>query len=243
MSLLIDIGNTRTKWALADNNGHLTEVNSILNADIAKSNLKKIAQNAHNATVANVAGTQMATKISQLLAPLPLHFIQASAHACGVENGYTNPEKLGADRWAALVAAWHAHGRASVVVNAGTAITIDAINDNGKFLGGSIMPGLRLMQASLAQRAVLLNAPEGMLVDFPQNTSDAMQTGCLNAAAGAIHLMLKRLAKHTNTAPMLVISGGDAHKLMQALNVSEKHGMITENLVLQGLMLLQKELR
>jgi pantothenate kinase type III len=79
--------------------------------------------------------------------------------------------------------------------------------------------------------------------DFPTNTQDAVAAGSLNAAAGAIHLMLKRLEKHSGWLPKLIISGGDAHKVAQALNLNAKQVIIIENLVLQGLVLLENEAR
>jgi type III pantothenate kinase len=129
-----------------------------------------------------------------------------------------------------------------VVVNAGTAITIDALGREAAFIGGTIVPGLHLMRESLSRNTAQLNVEEGLMNDFPVNTQDAITTGSLNAVAGAIHLMLKRLEKHSGWLPKLIISGGDAHKVAQALNLNVKQVIITENLVLQGLALLAKEM-
>ena len=245
MLLVMDIGNTRTKWALADAAGRLQESEVCLNTEISKANFS-VAQ-ATKVLVANVAGEAMAQQVSQLLSPLPVHFVTAKSQACGVKNQYA--DNLGIDRWAALIAAWHRTKHATVVVNAGTAITIDALAD-GVFLGGTIMPGLHLLRASLSQNAALLNsqlnAGEGAFVEFPVNTPDAIQTGCLNAVLGAIHLMQKRLEKRSGWLPKLVISGGDARHIAQALNAQAantgtKQVIIIENLVLQGLVLLEKE--
>jgi type III pantothenate kinase len=236
MLLVIDIGNTRTKWALADDVGKLSAMEIYLNADIAK--VKFPMKQAQKAVISNVAGEEMAQKISQLLVPLPLHFVKATKQACGVKNNYQTA--LGADRWAALVAAWHNTKHASVVVNAGTAITIDSLGRDGAFLGGTIMPGLYLMQQALSHNTAQLNVSDGIVREFPTNTQDAITTGCSNAVAGAIHLMLKRLEKHSGWLPKLIISGGDAHKVAQALNLNVKQVIITENLVLQGLVLLEK---
>jgi type III pantothenate kinase len=241
MLLVIDIGNTRTKWALADDKGQLSTIGVCLNAELAKANLP--IKQAQKAVIANVAGAQIAQQITQLLAPLETHFVKVTAEACGLKNNYE--ATLGVDRWAALVAAWHMNKQVGVVVNAGTAITIDALTERGEFLGGSIMPGLHLMRASLSKNAALLNVEEGVLTEFPTNTTDAIQTGCLNAIVGAINLMLKRLEKQCGRAPLLVLSGGDAQVIakalsMQILNLDTKQVIITENLVLQGLALLAK---
>ena len=160
-----------------------------------------------------------------------------------MKNGYAEPAKLGADRWAALIAAWQHTKRATVVVNAGTAITIDALDEKGKFLGGSIMPGLHLMHESLSSNAAQLKVGEGISHQFPNTTQDAIATGSLNAVAGAIGIMLKRLEKHSGWLPKLILSGGDANKVADALKLNLKQVIITENLVLQGLVLLEKEMR
>jgi type III pantothenate kinase len=241
MLLVIDIGNTRTKWALADAAGQLQEIEVCLNAEI--SNVNFPIHQATKVVIANVAGEAIAQQITQLLAPLPIHFATVKAQACGVKNKYA--ANLGIDRWAALVAAWQHTKHATVVVNAGTAITIDALGE-GVFLGGSIMPGLHLLRASLSQHTAQLNVVAGTLAEFPINTPDAIETGCLNAVTGAIHLMQKRLEKRSGWLPKLVMSGGDARHIAQALNAQAantgtKQVMIIENLVLQGLVLLEKE--
>ena len=243
MLLVIDIGNTRTKWALAGGDGHLSEFEVCMNANVATSNLSAISQKADRAMIANVADAAMAQQIAQLLTPLEVSFVTASTQAGGVKNGYIKPEKLGADRWAALIAAWQRTKHATVVVNAGTAITIDVLDEKGTFLGGSIMPGLRLMHESLSNNAAQLNVEEGISQNFPNNTQDAITTGSLNAVAGAIGLMLKRLEKQCGWLPKLVLSGGDANKIAEALKLNLKQVIMMENIVLQGLVLLEKELR
>ncbi|MBC7755454.1 MAG: type III pantothenate kinase [Bdellovibrio sp.] len=241
MLLVIDIGNSRTKWALAGDSGVLTEFEVCMNANIASSNLSAAAQKADNTLIANVAGEAMAQQIGRLLPPLTLKFLTASQQACGVTNNYLMPSKLGADRWAALIAAWQRTKHAAIVVNAGTAITIDAIDEKGAFLGGSIMPGLRLMHESLVINAAQLNVEEGVLQNFPINTQDAITSGSLNAVAGAISLMLKRLEKQCGWLPKLVLSGGDANKIAEALKLNLKQVIMMENIVLQGLVLLAKQ--
>ena len=241
MLLVIDIGNTRTKWALAGDDGRLSEFEVCMNANIAASNLSAASQKADSALIANVAGEALAQQLAQLLMPLEVSFVTASAQAGGVTNGYAKPEKLGADRWAALVAAWHINKHPSLVVNVGTAVTIDALDSKGAFLGGCIMPGLRVMHESLSNNAAQLKVGEGISQSFPINTQDAIATGSLNAVAGAIGIMLKRLEKQCGWLPKLILSGGDANKIADALKLNLKQVIITENLVLQGLVLLAKD--
>ncbi len=249
MLLVIDSGNTRTKWALVNSASEMQATTVCLNADLAISTLKRAAQNANQVLVANVAGQAIAQQIAQLVAPQKAHFITARQQATDVINRYEQAEKLGADRWAGLIAAWHIHHQPTIVINAGTAITIDCLttdeSNKGIFLGGTIMPGIRLMQAGLTHNTAQLKVDEGSHLTFPLNTQDAIQTGCLNAAIGAIAVMHNQLESVCGLPPKLVVSGGDASTIAGALiahlKVDEKRVMIVENLVLKGLAILKKE--
>lgn len=250
MILLIDIGNTRTKWSLADDMGNLSPMQSCLNTDIAA--LRLPTEEVSKVMVANVAGAQMAHHISELVAPLAPTFVQVREAAAGVTNGYA--PTLGLDRWAAIVAAWHQTQQACVVVNAGTAITIDSVDDTGRFLGGTISPGLYLMQNALNQHALQINIHAGSgdayLDDFATNTQNAVTSGSVHAAAGAVLLALLQLHAHTGTTPKLILSGGDADIIAQALKPRLKQVMmlkmvsqdmtIVDDIVLQGLFVLQE---
>ena len=250
MLLVIDSGNTRTKWALAD--GAVMQSTEIcMNADLAQSSLQQAAKKAHKVIIANVAGNLIAQQLTQLIAPLKAHFVVAKHQTNTVINTYEQAEKLGADRWAALIGTWQISQQPTLVVNAGTAITMDCLvagkDNKGVFLGGTIMPGLSLMQAALNGNAAQLNVEKGEHQGFPINTQNAIQTGCINAAIGAILVLLQQLQKHQreNFSPLLVISGGDALTIAAALKphlkVGEKQVMIIENLVLLGLLTLEKE--
>lgn len=250
MLLVIDSGNTRTKWALVNSAGVIQATEMCVNAALSASTLPQAAQKASKVLIANVAGKSIAQIITQLVGPLNANFIVPTQQACDVLNKYEQAEKLGADRWAAVIAAWYINQQATLVVNAGTAITIDCLINNEQknkavFLGGTIMPGLRLMQAALTQNTAQLNVAEGRYSQFPTNTQNAIQTGCLNAAVGAIDLQLKQLQNYGGLLPKIIISGGDASAIFAALiahlKVSEKQVMMADNLVLQGLALLEKE--
>jgi type III pantothenate kinase len=248
--LLMDIGNTRTKWALADDMGNLSPMQSCLNTEIASFRLP--TDKLSKVMVSNVAGVQMAQQLSQLLAPLVPAFVQVCESAAGVTNGYA--PTLGTDRWAAVVAAWQRAHQACVVVNAGTAITIDSVDHTGRFLGGTISPGLYLMQNALNRHALQVNIHAGSgdayLDDFATNTQDAVTMGGLHAAAGAILVALLQLQSHTGTTPKLILSGGDADIIAQALKPRLKQVMmlkmlpsdmaIVDDLVLQGLHVLHQ---
>lgn len=248
MLLVIDVGNTRTKWAQANENASLQDVQVCLNADVGTSQqLMHAVQSADKVVIANVAGDAILQQITRFLpAHTSLHEVKAQTNACGVANRYQPTLSLGADRWAAVVAAWHMHKQPAIVVNAGTAVTIDALardagTKGGVFIGGCIVPGLRLMQEALALNTAKLGASTGVAERhvFPTNTRDAIHMGCMNAIEGAVNIMLQQLEKHSAYLPKLIISGGDAEKIAEALKPHLKRVMIVENLVLQGLVLLE----
>ncbi|HYD33231.1 MAG TPA: type III pantothenate kinase, partial [Methylophilaceae bacterium] len=155
MILAIDAGNSRMKWGVFEDSGVLHAHGIMPNASIANADLPNAWTQCSRSIVSNVAGPGVAETLGNMLTKLniPVHWLKAEAQACGVVNSYQSPGRLGTDRWASLIAAWHRYHAPCVVVNAGTALTIDALAERedgqGLFLGGLIVPGLRLMQQSL----------------------------------------------------------------------------------------------
>lgn len=248
MLLVVDIGNTRTKWAQVDNNDQLQEVSACTNADFAESQFKRALQNVDQVLIANVAGEAMAKRVAALIpAEIKVTFAAVKPESAGVVNHYQNISSLGIDRWSAVLAAWQLNKQPTIVVCAGTAVTIDAITKDiptkkGIFMGGVILPGLRLMQESLHNNTAQISmTTAGEWASFPGNTKDAVETGCVNAIVGAILLMLKQLEKQSAFLPKLVIGGGDVTKIAEALKPHINRIKVDENLVLQGLILLEKE--
>jgi type III pantothenate kinase len=161
--------------------------------------------------------------------------VAAREAQCGVRNGYSNVSRLGSDRWAALIAAWHLIGGSCLVVNSGTATTVDALSGKGEFTGGLILPGVELMQRSLCTATAQLQAGQGEYAAFPRNTADALFSGAIQASCGAIerqHALLD-----DDGAPVL-LSGGAAGVLRAHLNLPLR---IVDNLVLHGLLLIAQE--
>ena len=248
MLIVIDAGNTRTKWAQVQEDGSLTAMQAVTNAKIESSALKKALESADKVMIANVAGDELAAQLKAMMpSKVDVVFATAQTEACHVTNHYEKIETLGIDRWAAVIAAWQLNKQPSIVVNAGTAITIDTLSKDkatkkGAYLGGSILPGLQLMYGSLERNTAKLGSSStGIMRVFPTNTQDAIQTGCMNAVVGAVVLQMKQLEKHCAFLPKIVISGGDAVKIAEALNPQIKRVIVAENLVLQGLALLEKE--
>lgn len=252
MKLLIDAGNTRIKWALVRGKDWLCDGDlptgqaDGLARDIAGqaarqrpgTDLNDIRQ----IWASNVAGEECARHIRDIAAGISVQprFIVAQEMQCGVRNGYSNPSQLGSDRWAALIAAWRLVQRECLVVNSGTATTIDALNAQGEFVGGLIMPGVELMQHSLVAATGQLKQAHGEYVRFPLNSADALFSGAIQASCGAIERQYNLLGD--DSAPV-ILSGGAARVLQPRLD-QKRFGApprIVDNLVLQGLLLMVQE--
>jgi type III pantothenate kinase len=123
-----------------------------------------------------------------------------------------------------------------LVVMVGTAVTVDALDTEGRFLGGLILPGFGLMLRALEMGTAGLKAPTGEAVDFPTNTSDALMSGGTDAIAGAIERMHRRLSAHTGQSPLLLMGGGAAVKLT---TVTDLPFETVDTLIFEGLLQLQ----
>lgn len=237
MMLLIDAGNTRIKWALTDG-GDRSDSGALPTGQAGE--LSQLLANysaVQQIWASNVAGEDAARHIRDFAAALQaeLHFIVAQKTQCGVRNNYHNASQLGSDRWAALIAAWRLAGRRCLVVNSGTATTIDSLSATGEFIGGLILPGVELMQRSLQAATAGLESKPGAYAAFPLNTADAMFSGAIQACCGAIERQYALL--DDNGAPV-VLSGGMAAQLQEHLNLPLQ---IVDNLVLHGLWLIAQE--
>lgn len=241
--LAIDSGNTRTKWAVFADDGRIQDAGICLNAELGKFVIPASWQSSKRAVVANVAGEGVAASITALLKKAGLSYVWAKAEAetLGLKNKYEVPESLGVDRWAALVGAFkrYLNQPACLVVNAGTALTIDAIYQN-TFIGGLIVPGFSMMQNALLQNTAAVNPQSGQAKTFPLNTADASYSGVLSAIVGAIVMQADKLESHCQDVPTVVITGGDAAMLMPILTqVFGAKPVLAENLVLEGLFLME----
>ncbi|HEX6633130.1 MAG TPA: type III pantothenate kinase [Usitatibacter sp.] len=232
--LAIDAGNTRIKWGLHDGDAWIatgavatSEAASIADAWAA---LPRLA----HAIACNVAGAEVQRRIAEACAAhgAKLRVVTASAAQLGVTNGYRDPAQLGADRWAALVAAHAVGPGAKLVVNVGTALTIDALAAEGRFQGGLIVPGPDLMRSALASGTARLPLAAGAFREFPDSTEDAIASGALQACVGAIVRMRHAMTGHGMAPEHVIVSGGAARAIAPLLPMAFS---IHENLVLDGL--------
>lgn len=234
--LAIDSGNTRIKWGLwqSEGAGLWTHVGAALH-DQPEELLRALAAlpAPQRIAVANVAGQGAAQFVARACAGFGVEpmWVRPQAAQCGVTCRY-DIGQLGADRWAALIGARHRQRAACLVVGAGTATTADMLTGSGEYLGGIIFPGLDLMKRSLADNTARLPFAEGSFERQPRNTADAIETGVLQAQAGAIERMHAELSRHEGAQPLCLVSGGSAEAIGARLNIAHK---LADHLVLEGL--------
>lgn len=246
MILAVDVGNSRMKWGLYDPRGWLVQ-GALPNGDIGTLALRdwQNLPRPVRAVGVNVAGEAARVRVEGQLTRwrLPMEWMHASTAAAGVVNGYVRPEQLGADRWASLVAArrralmLEGEAPACVVVNAGTAVTVDALDADGVFQGGLILPGLRLMVQALADNTAALKLPPGTFAHFPTNTADAIYSGAVQAACGAVELLRLKVG-HDGRHVQCFLTGGTAPQVAPYLSAPVD---VVDNLVLEGVLLLASE--
>jgi len=165
-------------------------------------------------------------------------WVVSSEAEAGLRNGYDHPTRLGADRWVAMIGAYHrmlAQGapRPMVVVMVGTAVTVEAVDASGKFLGGLILPGHGIMLRALESGTAGLHVPTGEVQEFPTNTSDALTSGGTYAIAGAVERMVQHVRQHCGAEPMCIMTGGAGWKMAPSMSLPFE---LVDNLIFDGLL-------
>ncbi|WP_018228306.1 type III pantothenate kinase [Methyloversatilis universalis] len=228
MVLLIDAGNSRLKWAWLRDGRPGDEAG----IDVAALDGAPLASAWRGATAALYTCVAGDAVDAALRAALPsgcaVHRIRSGEQAAGLTNLYERPAQLGADRWVALIGARTLVAGPLVVATAGTATTVDALDEADRFLGGYILPGLHLMLESLARNTADLPHAQGAPSDWPRNTDDAILNGC----AGAQAALIARVRDRLGSSATLLLSGGGADALSPHIEGDLRRA---DNLVLRGL--------
>lgn len=243
-ALLLDVGNSRIKWGVLDD-GEIRRTGHIAQDRIRDDGLQvlttRLPRRVDQVFVSNVAGTSFATRLSGVVGmhcDCDVRFARSERRGWGVQNSYTQPRRMGVDRWVAMVAAWAEIQDSCLVVDVGTAVTLDAIDDGGAHLGGQIIPGVAAMAAALSAATSdiplvrPLPARKGtQLQMFARNTAAAVREGAHNAVAGAVDRAAQTM-RSNGYDPTTVLTGGDASRILEALDVAPLH---RPHLVLRGL--------
>ena len=229
--VVLDAGNTCLKWAvIEDGHWHATGRSDYVDW----SGLTKHLSPGIDCFIASVAGSAQEQKLAASLeaAGITPTWLTAEAGFGALRNTYLSPRQLGVDRWMGLIAARQRTCEAVLVVSVGTAMTVDALSAAGVFLGGVIVPGIRLMRESLKLGTARVDDAGGDWQAFPRTTADAVQSVIVAALCGAVAQQHARLAEAAGTVPRCLLTGGDAEQVLAHLRVPAEHAPA---LVLEGI--------
>ncbi len=233
MILQIDAGNTRIKWRVLNGSQVVLQGNQLTATVVDGEPLQLSGVAAlKQAQLSTVAGDAVVTNLSKQLHDqfgIALHVAEVSAQVGSVSCGYSVPEKLGVDRWMAVLAVFQKTRQASVVVDVGSAVTVDLITGDGVHQGGYIVPGIRLLQESLwkgTSQVKVDQLADGNMLNPGTSTDQAVARGCVLMLVA----LIERLAKEHSAC--LVITGGDGLLLKAQI---EAHAIYCADLVLDGL--------
>lgn len=247
MKLLVDIGNSRVKWAWLEGTA-LRDPGAAAHAGADPFDIVHSAaagrRGLNGIAIVSVLERSLTeallTRLSRACG-VPVRVAATEATAGGVRNAYADHRQMGPDRWLAMVAAFGVFRTAVCVVNAGTAVTIDAVAADGSHLGGLIIPGLQLMHDSLVRRAAGIRTAADHQADtatpaeiWGRDTESCIRLGARRAAVCLIEDRMKALRDEDGAGSVLVLTGGDAPALQSALAIAVQHRPL---LVLEGLAL------
>jgi type III pantothenate kinase len=246
--LALDVGNTRLKWALyetpepgarllAHGAQFLEQIETLAEGDWRDLPTPRWSLGCV------VAGDPVKRRVMDQIEQLPgwdvvPQWVVASAHEAGLINGYDHPTRLGSDRWVAMIGArQHLQNQGQqgpcLVVMVGTAVTVEAIDAQGRFLGGIILPGHGIMLRALESGTAGLHVPTGQVCDFPTNTSDALTSGGTFAIAGAVQRMADNLTRHCGQVPVCFMTGGAGWKMAPSMSLPVQ---LVDSLIFDGLL-------
>lgn len=240
--LLVDIGNSRVKWARCEAGAlgaQQAAAHAAWTADDWRAALFAGAR-VDRVVAASVAGGASLAALeaaTRAVTGRGLERIVTQREAAGVVNGYADPNQLGVDRWLAVIGAWQRARGACVVADIGTAATVDVLAADGRHRGGYIVPGPRLMVAALLQgtsdlASLHAGSPQGGGPAFADNTREAIERGCRVALAGWVDRSVRDAARVVGARPRLVLTGG---ALAEIRGYLESDGEEVPDLVLRGL--------
>ena len=243
MFLLIDIGNTKTKWMLRDQR-KIYQEDSFLTEDIDQDHFI-FNDKIQKIFISNVASFEKEAilKIKLKKFACPIEFVKPQKKWKHLLNSYQDSSSLGVDRWLSALSVSNSIQKSTVIVSVGTAVTIDYLSFDKKehqytFEGGVILPGLHLTKNALSQNTAQLKNDEGAFQMPAINTANDIQSGFILSVLGNLKSFYD-LALSKSKDLHIILSGGDAQYIYQHLNEDLKsHTTIKKDLVLDGLFVL-----
>jgi len=266
-TLLVDIGNTRIKWALL-RSARITRPRAVAHRGTAaalQALVRRAPRDVQRVVAVCVAGTRLELALTAAVRArfgLRPEFIRSARSAAGVRNGYRDTWRLGADRWVAAIAAHSlARARPVLVANVGTALTLDAVDGDGRHVGGAIAPGPSTMIASLlagtqgirrrakGARSTTAKGARSTTAKgarpaagrarglFAADTASALEAGADFAAAALIDRAMAEARAGFKARPLLLLTGGGAAQLSTYIRAPVR---VVPDLVLRGLAILAR---
>ena len=246
LTVLIDIGNSSAKLGVADSGfDTVARCDREPSAIVDSVNTLRLEHGGQPTTsddlrivVASVADESFDAELAALVAErlgCELHFCQTPTAGFGITNSYDEPQRMGVDRWLALIAAWSSCPEALLVFDAGTALTCDVVAVNGQHLGGYIIPGSQLMELALRRdtKRIRYDDSQPVTLDAGNTTAACVSSGIWMALVGAISALQQRYPDHRS-----ILTGGDGQALIDLGIVAEWR----PHLVLEGLQLTAGEI-
>lgn len=239
--LLLDIGNTRCKWAWQQGKvfvpgGELFHAGKIETDQLAQISLNHSPSKIVAVCVAGDKAVESLRIQIQHQFGIQLELVTTPSRGQGIKNAYAQSAQLGTDRWAAIVAAYQRWPGYLCVIDAGSALTLDVVRPDGQHLGGYILPGLGMMQNCLLERTAIPMSQKAVKMSSSaqpgDDTASCISNGVLQAACGFIERTVLQLEQGTKETVQCVLTGGDSQYLAAALSIPY---VVEPNLVLMGL--------
>jgi len=237
MKLFVDVGNTALKWRRRES-GEVQQGGAAHHRDWAEAlqaPLQASGRPFEEIWVASVAGAEADGRIGELIevrTGVRPHFYYSRPADFGVDNCYPEPRRLGVDRWVALVECWQRFG-AGIIVDCGSALTIDAVDDAGRFLGGYIVPGLGMLRGALLRDTADVHVEQARpRLELGRSTGECVHNGLLRMSVAFVTDVVVELRERLPDTCKVLVTGGDADELSSAFSFEFMH---LPDLVLDGL--------
>jgi len=236
--LLIDIGNTSLKWAVwegaefkqkGSDRYQLSETGTLCDKFFS------ILPAQNEIYISCVAGSQVKNAIDLWLQKnwqVKAVYVVSRNQQNGLVNAYSDVGSLGVDRWYAMMGAWLQYKKAFCIIDCGTAVTLDVVDNDGRHLGGVIIPGLNMMCSALQQGAEGVGAVSGQLIDLASNTGDAVNSGCNQILVLGLESLVKKYRERLGKDLLCIVTGGDGSHIAAQLSCDY---IYEPDLILKGL--------
>ena len=244
MILVVDIGNSRVKWACVSRR-NLVDPGEAVHERVPGTALDSLAEavpeRPDRVVAVNVAGEGFGAAFTDTVKrrwDLSPEFVTTERQAHGVRCAYTDPSRMGSDRWVALIAGFRFAPGAACVIDAGTAVTLDVADSRGRHLGGLILAGPRVIATALDRQTSGIGETAGRsrpgrgAAVLGSSTDEAVARGAMLALAGALDRAVSAVAVELDEQPAVYLTGGDATRLSPWLETSCEY---RSHLVLEGL--------